>query len=336
MINGISFGDLAQSFTLQRRGADLKAEMERLNKELVTGQVSDPKSVLAGNVSYLSDIENDLRLLDSYRVVTTEAQTFTDSMQNALDRIQSVSTDYSQNLLAVANNAVSPVLDQYAVDARAQLETVVSSLNTTVGGRTIFAGTATNRAAIQDVETIISAVQVAVTGAASIDDIFAAADAWFADPAGYTATLYNGAANSLTPFRVGDGETVAVPYTADETELREVIKGLSLAALAGQGGLGFTAEGQREFMTRVGTNLLTAQSGLTAVRADVGASQERIDQIASRNAAEALSLDYAKGALLSADPFETATKLEEVQFQLQSLYTVTARMSDLTLVNFIR
>ncbi|MEL7164891.1 MAG: flagellin [Pseudomonadota bacterium] len=336
MINGTSFGDLAQSFILQRRGADLKAEMARLNTELVTGQVSDPKAVLAGNISYLADIENDLRLLDSYRVVTAEAQTFTDSMQNALDRIQTSSTSYSQDLLAVANNAVSPVLDQYAVDARAELETVVSALNTTVAGRTVFAGAATDRSAIGDVDAIIAAVQTAVTGATSIDDIFTAADAWFDDPAGFTATLYNGSDDSVLPFRVGDSETVDVPYTADETELREVVKGLALAALAGQGGLGFTADGQREFMTRVGTNLLTAQASLTALRADVGASQERIDQIASRNAAESLSLDYAKGALLGVDPYETATKLEEVQFQLQSLYTVTARMSDLTLVNFIR
>ncbi|MEL7092278.1 MAG: flagellin [Pseudomonadota bacterium] len=336
MINGTSFGDLAQSFILQRRGADLKTEMARLNKELVTGQVSDPKAVLAGNVSYLADIENDLRLLDSYRVVTTEAQTFADTMQNALDRIQSSSTSYSQDLLSVAKNAVGPVLDQFAVNAKAELETVVSALNTTVAGRTIFAGTATDRAAIEEVDTIIAAVQTAVAGAGSIDDIFLAADAWFADPAGFSATLYNGSDNSLNPFRVGDSETVDIPYTADDEELREVIKGLSLAALAGEGGLGFTADGQRACMNRVGTNLMAAQSGLTALRADVGASQERIDQIASRNAAEALSLDYAKGALLGADPFETATKLEEVQFQLQSLYTVTARMSDLTLVNFIR
>ncbi|WP_420010903.1 hypothetical protein [Tateyamaria sp.] len=59
-MSSLSLGDLAQSFMLQRRGADLKAEMSRLNAELTSGQVSDVKAVLAGNVSYLTDIENDL------------------------------------------------------------------------------------------------------------------------------------------------------------------------------------------------------------------------------------------------------------------------------------
>lgn len=337
MINGTSFGDLAQSFILQRRGADLKTEMNRLNEELVTGQVSDPKAVLAGNVSYLADIENDLRVLDGYRVVSLEAQTFADTMQNALERIQTASTQYSQDLVAVAKNAVEPVLDQFAANARAELETVVAALNTTVAGRSLFSGTATDQAPIQDVDTIIAEVELAVAGETTIEGIIAAADAWFDDPAGFTASLYTGSANSLSPFRVAEDETVAVPYTAADAELREIIKNLALAALPGEGGgISLSADGQRAFMDRVGVDLLTAQAGLTAMRADVGASQERIDQLTSRNAAEALSLDYAKGALLSADPYETATKLEEVQFQLQSLYTITARMSDLNLVNFIR
>ena len=60
-------GDLAQNFLLQRRGAALKTEMTRLNEELASGRISDVKSALAGNVSYLSDnsvvrttaVEND-------------------------------------------------------------------------------------------------------------------------------------------------------------------------------------------------------------------------------------------------------------------------------------
>jgi flagellar hook-associated protein 3 FlgL len=44
---------------------------------------------------------------------------------------------------------------------------------------------------------------------------------------------------------------------------------------------------------------------------------------------------FAKTGLLEIDPFEAATKLEEVQFQLQSLYSVTVRMSQLSLVKFL-
>ena len=337
-MNGVSFGDLAQTFSLQRRGAELKAEMTRLNEELVTGQVSDVKSILAGNVSYLADLEYDMRALDGYGVVTAEATQFTDAMQLALGRIQDATTQFSQDMLVVADQAVEPVSDQFGTDARAELQSIVSALNTTVAGRTVFSGTATNRAAIAEADDILAGLETAIAaaGATSIDDIFSAAEAWFADPAGYSATVYGGSDTSLNPFRVGEGETVSVPYTADDPAIRDVIKGVALSALVDSGALGLSPDAKRTFLNRTGTDLLSAQSGLSAVRADVGASQERIDEVGSRNAAERVSLEYAKGAFLSADPYETATKLEEVQFQLQSLYTVTARMSDLSLVNFVR
>jgi flagellar hook-associated protein 3 FlgL len=36
------------------------------------------------------------------------------------------------------------------------------------------------------------------------------------------------------------------------------------------------------------------------------------------------------------DPYEAATKLEAAQSQLEALYTVTARLSRLNLVDFLR
>ena len=336
MINAVTFGDLAQSFLLQRRSADLRADMTRLNQELVTGQVSDVKSVLAGNVSYLAGIENDLRLLEGYQIAAREAASFAGAMQIALDRVQSAGTGYAQDALIVAQNGPEPVLDQLAVDARTELETIISALNTTVGGRAVFGGTATNRSPIADAATLLTELQTAIAAETSVDDIMLAADAWFASPTGFTDTVYTGSDTPLSPFRLADGETVSVSLTADNAALRNVIKSVALSALADGTTLSLSVDQKRELLHRSATDLLGDQDGLTAARAGIGATQERIDQIQTRTNAQSVSLEFAKGALLNADPYETATKLEEVQFQLQSLYTVTARMSDLSLVNFIR
>ena len=336
MINAVTFGDLAQSFLLQRRGADLKAEMTRLNEELVTGQVSDVKSVLAGNVGYLTGIENDLRLIEGYQVATREAANFTDAMQTALERVQAAGTGYAQRALVTAQNGTEPVLDQLAVDARTELETIISALNTTVGGRTVFGGTATDRSPIADVDTLLNELRAATSAATSVDDIMTAADIWFDGATGFSDTVYTGADTPLNPFRLADGESVFVGVTAEDQALRDVIKTVALSALADDMTLPLSVEQKRDLLHRSATDLLGYQDGLTALRAGVGAAQERIDQLQTRGNAQSTSLEYAKGALLNADPYETATKLEEVQFQLQSLYTVTARMSDLSLVNFVR
>jgi len=88
-------------------------------------------------------------------------------------------------------------------------------------------------------------------------------------------------------------------------------------------------------MRTSGVALIGVQQDLTGVRGALGAAEARIETIQTRNASERTALELARNQLLAADPFETATRLEEVQFQLQALYTVTARMGDLSLVNFI-
>lgn len=338
MMNMTSFGDLAQSFLLQRKGADLKADMARLNQELVTGQVADVKSLLAGNTSYLAGIENDLRRLDGYKTATDEAAFFADAMQSALDRIQATSTSLSQDLLISSKNGPEPVLNQLSRNARTELESVIGALNTSVGGRAVFGGIATNQNSVANADSIMTELQTAITtaGATSVNDILSAVDAWFDSPTGYADLGYSGSQTPLSPIRISADETVSLDITAENSALRDLIKGVATAALIDDTSVALTVQQKRELMDSAGVSLLGFQDGLTAIRAEVGVSQERIDRIATRNSAERTSLEYAKGTLLSVDPYEAATKLEEVQFQLQSLYTITARMSDLSFVNFIR
>lgn len=55
-----------------------------------------------------------------------------------------------------------------------------------------------------------------------------------------------------------------------------------------------------------------------------------------RLSAQRTSLEIAQNELSSADPYDTVMRLEETQFRLESLYTITARLSELSLVGFLR
>ena len=331
-----SLGDLAQSYMLQRRGLELKNEMSRLNAELTSGQISDVKSVLAGNFSYFSDIENDLKTLEGFKIATREATQFADASQIALGRVHDTASALGNKALTGASIAVGPVLDQIILDAEGDLDTVISALNTSQGGRSLFSGTATDMAAIVDTDTLLGNLRNATSGATSPDALIAAANAWFDDPAGFAATSYLGSNDTLSAFRLSNTETVGVSITANDTALRNLLRSVAVTAIVSDVAYGFGDAEKRAALAAMGEDLLQNQAELTALRADVGSAQARIETIATRNAAEESSLGFAKGALLNADPYETATRLEDVQFKLQSLYTVTARMSDLSLVNFIR
>ncbi|WP_171097850.1 transglycosylase SLT domain-containing protein [Ruegeria sp. HKCCD7255] len=76
-------------------------------------------------------------------------------------------------------------------------------------------------------------------------------------------------------------------------------------------------------------------SRFQTVLAQLGAAEARIEQAATRNAAAMTSIEFARNQLIAADPYETATQLQTVQFQLESHYSVTVRNAGLSLVNFL-
>ncbi|MFT6025434.1 MAG: flagellar hook-associated protein 3 FlgL [Ascidiaceihabitans sp.] len=335
-MNSLSIGDLANSFLLQRRGTALKVEMSRLTQELATGQVSDIKTVLAGNFSYLSDIENSMRTLAGYKVASAEAAQMTGTMQAVLENVQNVSSDFAADLIAVSTGGLDSIAKQSATEAHQHLDSVVSALNTNFAGRNLFSGTATNTVPMPSSDTILSALRAELSGIIGADSKAAAAKAWFDDPAGFDSVIYQGSADDLAPFRLSDTEDLSLNVRANSGELKDIIRNLAMAGLANDASLAIGAAERKDILLASGEGLISAQDNLTSLRANIGFAEERIDQIATRNASEMTAMEYAKGSLLAADPYETVTRLEEVQFQLQSLYTITSRSSELTLVNFLR
>ena len=335
-MNSFSLGDLAQTFMLQRRGAELKADFSRVTEEVASGQVSDVKSVLRGNTGYLSEIENDLQTLSGYRVATVEAAQFADASQTALELVNSSVERLSSIFFAMPNNAFGAVLDQFSNDAETEMATIVSALNTTSGGRSVFAGRATDRSALEDVDVILDALRAATATAMTPEELKTQVDQWFSDPLGFATVAYTGTDEALVPFRVGNDETVEVRVTANDAAFRDILKQVSIAVISEDASFGFSTSERQGLLRDSGQGLFQVQTDLTAVRASVGSAQARIDAVSTRNATEENALLIAKGALLQVDPYEAATELEAVQFQLQSLYTVTARMSDMSFVNFIR
>ncbi|MGD1880791.1 MAG: flagellin [Paracoccaceae bacterium] len=331
-----SIGDLSQSYMLQRRSTDLKTQLTQLTTELSTGQVSDISEALDGNFSYLAAIESDMKTLESYAIATTEAGQYAESIQIAIGRMFDLTSGFSRTLISTSNGTSRQALERASDEAEAQLNTLISTLNSDVAGRSLFAGTATDRAPLADADTILAGLRAAVAGETTVAGIQTAASDWFDDPAGFAATAYNGSAEYSTPIRVAENERVQIDLKADDDVFRDMLRETALAALATDGALGLGLAGQSQLQRASGNGLLSVQDGLISAQATVGSAEARIEDYKTRHAAERTSLEFAKGNLLQVDEFETATRLEEVRFQLEALYSITARVSDLSLLNFIR
>ncbi|QFT58386.1 flagellar hook-associated protein FlgL [Sulfitobacter sp. THAF37] len=330
-----SIGDLAVSYTQRRRNVALKQDINRLTAELASGQISDTRKVLAGNYSYLTDIERKMTTLSGYSVATAEAAHYAGAMQTSLGQIGEITQDLSASLLATGTNTNGPSASTTASEARNALGGIVGRLNAQIAGRHMFSGTATDRAPLVDVDTLLTSLSSAMAGATTPDDMLAAAQAWFDDPAGFAASAYVGAADALAPFQLSLTEAVTLDVNATAPELRDSLRLTAVAALADDPSFAMTGADQKDLFSKVGKAMLFTQDDLISLQSRVGYAEARIDEITARNAAELTSLEYTKSALLSIDPFEAATRLEEAQFQLQSLYSVTVRMSQLSIVNFL-
>lgn len=331
------FGDLAQGIVLRHRIGDIKSRMQTLSSELTTGLTTDVAAHVGGDLSAVADLERRLSVLEAFRVTNAEATTITAAMQDGMDLIQNASQTVSGQLLQVDLLQSDSMLETMSKAALSALRTTVSVLNQSTGSRSIFAGTATDGIALEDVDTLLSLVRTEVAGQTTASDVLAALDNWFDTPGGgFETAYYRGSANYQANLQLSETESAGLRVKADDPVFRETLKTLAMAALVTDPSLGLNRVVTVSLMKSTGESLLGLQSDLTDTRADLGVLQEKIDSVTAGNAAQKSSAQMALTNLIGIDPYESATRLEEVQFQLESLYTVTARTAGLNLAAYLR
>lgn len=331
-----SIGDLAQSLVLRSRATQIKNEITTLTDELASGQTSDLTGRLGNDLSHLTDIDRNLSRLRGFAIAANEAQLFAAIAQESLGLLQDVTGPLANTLLQATSTNVAEVRQQASVQARGDLETAISALNSQIAGRSVFGGTATDRVPLMSADDLLGELRTVVAGQGTAADVAQVAADWFDDPAGFAATMYQGSATPLAPFQIGPGRSVSLPVRADDEVLRDLLKDLAIAALADDPALALDAVEQTELYRQTGEGLIAGQDKLTGMRAELGYSEARIEAVLVRNASEQNSYQLARNALTQADPFETAARLEEVQVQLEALYAVTVRTSNLSLLNFLK
>ncbi|MEM6482072.1 MAG: flagellin [Pseudomonadota bacterium] len=334
-MNIISTGDLAQTFSLSRQNNAVRQELDRLTQELTSGLVQDVTDQLSGRFSGLAGFEREISLLNTYSRTVSEAQTQATVMQVALDQVQTQFGDLVNTLALSFTAAGLNDQENVALEARASLNSVLSSLNTTVAGRALFSGTDVATLPLETEETVLTNVRAAISGLTTAADVTAAADAYFGPGGGFETDIYRGATTDLAEFDLGAGESVNFALRADNQAIRDVLKTTALAALITDPGL-VLSEGETERLLQSLTETtLSDREGITRLQASLGFAEGRIEAATTRIETETSSMEIARAQLIEADPFETATELEAVQIRLEMLYTLTARSSRLSLVNFL-
>ncbi|PRY19854.1 flagellar hook-associated protein 3 FlgL [Aliiruegeria haliotis] len=331
----LSIGDLASSNWLRNQNSRLKAESNTLVQELSTGQTSSVSSTVGGNFRELAAFEHSLSRLDALANAVDETAGFANATQSALATLQASIHPWSVELANAANTGSPALVAAMSSEANSQFEAAVSRLNTTYAGRGVFTGADTDVSALSNAGAILDSLEAAVaaeTSASGVRDVF---DAWFAIGGGFDTIAYTGSTNPVSPMVVGNSQLLDLSVSANDPEIKDLLKGIAMVALLDRGILAGQPSAQEALIGMAGDALLTANDELIVTMANVGQAQETIEESKVEMASEMASLELARSSILSIDPFDSATQLQEVQNQLETLFAVTARVSQLSLVDFL-
>ncbi len=330
-----SVGDMALQFSTMRNGSTIKTELADLAQRLSTGQFTDLAEHLEGQTTRYSAITGSLARLEGFTQTNTETDQLLSTMQTTLAQVDSMRGELGGQLLTINDQSQPGQLNEATRISGDTFEAMVATLNTRLADRAMFSGAAVDTYPLADAEVLLADLETSVGGATTVAAISALVDAWFNDPAGGFSTLgYQGDADGYMEKRLSNNQRIEIAGRADDPAIKDVLKAVALAAIADRLP-GIDTETKSGLLQEAGQALHLGSYGLVDLQSRLGFTQATVERVEAENTAQQTALTISLNDITAADPFETASRLQSVQLQLETHYTVTARLSQLSLVGYL-
>ena len=332
-----TIGDLSRHLVSVRHNVQIKERLNTLSQELSTGRVADLTAHLGREQARFHDISRQLDLVTAQSRSLDETAHFLSVAQIALSRVGDAGDTAATALLSVVNEAGPQQRGAAANEAARAFEAMVAALNTKVAGRAIFSGTEVDTSPLPSASDMLQSILTAASGATDAAAVETAIDTWFDTPGGgFMTSVYGGSVTDNITRPIGDGEVVEFAVRADHPAIRAALTAAAVGAIAEDPGLSIPDADRAILLRRSGEALVENAMGLSHVRADLGGMEARVDLAATRLSAQHTALSIARNEMSAADSYETASALQQVQLQLETHYTLTARLSRLSLTEYLR
>lgn len=331
----------------------LQSRLSDLNHEVATGTKADISGELGSRTPVLIGLRDAYARTERYMESTATLTLRLESMQVALTGMQDAAGDLGWEVLAAVGRADSSSLRNVQASAATTLDTVVRQLNTSIAGRHLFSGTLVDAAPMltgpgpkDAIGSMVADAAAAAGGqieAADVAGLVADLDALFddthPDPARrYSSALYQGAPAGEPDLTGQLDETARITYgiKASDEGFRDLVQGLHMLATVRFGDPVMTEEAYRQFAEEAVTRLQGGLSRLIDLAAQTGQNQARL--AGNQDQLEVARDLYNRKIveLERRDPYEAATLVATLEQQLEASYLVTARLNQLSLVQFLR
>lgn len=327
--------DLAATLRLQRDAGQVRASLERTGRELSTGRKEDLFAASGGDPRRLLQIEGAQARAVREAETVTLAQGRINLTQTVMGGLEALADALGPELAAAVARGDMNSARIHAAGAEDAFRNAVQALNTSYAGRTLFSGAAVDRPALDDPQTILDDVATILAGATDSADAIAQVQAYF-DPGGGFDARYLGAVQDAPRAGIDNGDSLDISRRADAPEIRELLQGLALAAATVSGTYAGPTEAVGDLLEQAGAATMSARESIVQSRALLGLQEQALEDASVRIAARKDMLDLAWNAATSRDPYDAAAEFQVIEQQLERIFLVTARLSNLKLTDFLR
>lgn len=315
------------STALSNSISDMRTQIADRAQEAATGRQADLISHLNGRIDHalLGDKALKENADDQARIELRQIRL--SLSENTLGAVR----DLSAGLTIEMQDAIGIVdVDRQqtvAAQAREALSEVLARFNVRHGERYLFSGDATATPPFQDADVLLADLQAIAAGAVDEADFAAQVQTYFDDPAGgFQTSFYQGTATA------SDADAVLINQGA----FSDMFMGLAIMTLAAPGtAIPFAAVGTPA-MDAALQRLERGRSLLVDVEAGVGIRQDSLSKEKSVLEREETLLTTSFAELTGKDQYEAATQLRELEANLEASYLLTSRLSNLSLLNYLR
>lgn len=353
------FSTMQFNLTSQRYVSETTIALQRAGKEVSTGIRAD----IFGDLG--SRAAQDLKLrtqFDQAEAYLTSNDVLSNKLSAMLTAVDAIREQVGSVIETAIINSSGPSNGGSALQAqaRAALESVIATLNTSYNGEFIFAGTQSDQVTLMRWEetnptTGLSPEEImqniigsGPTDAASatamaddIDSIFASLNT-VAPDRNFEATFYNGTPaldGSGQPMarlrgRISPGQELQYGIQANDQGFRDILKGLSMLATADVSQITDNAA-YKEWMDRVIGALTIGQEGALAASSTIGFNQQVVETAKARLEDITIVQQTQIANFETVDPYEAITRMTNLETQLQASYQVSARLSSLSIINVL-
>ena len=332
-----------------------QAQLTQDQTEISTGTLADVGLTLGAGTGKELSLKSQIDALNGYSDSNSAATTRLAATSSALSAMVSSAQSISADLVTASSSGQTTAgLQDTAMGA---LQSLISQLNTSVGGESVFGGVNTSATPIANYfSTPTSGPKQAVDAAFStafgtsqtsstaslitgsqmqsfLSNQFAAL---FSD-ANWQNNGTNGgwssASSTTMQSTIAPSQTTSTSVSANDTAFRQITEAYTMLSEFTGSNLGSSAVST--VMSTASQLLSSGLSGLTDIQDTVGVTQNAISSANAQISSQASVLQSNVDDLDNVDTYALSSQVTTLQTQLEASYELTSRLQSLSLTNYL-